>query len=113
MIESPEWPHHYKGKSLCTWHVVVDSSEKIALRSNTFALEEDNTCSKAKLVVRDGNSENANVLGVYCGNRRPPELTSTGNHLWLQFTSTEGAEGKGFLLHYDIGNKKLLNPLND
>ena len=103
IIESPEWPKHYKGKTLCTWHVAVDPSDKIVLRFNSFGLKENGTCTKAKLVVRDGNSEDANVLGVYCGNKRPPELTSSRNHLWLQFTSVEGAEGKGFLIHYDTG----------
>ena len=104
IIESPEWPHHYKGKTLCTWHVSVNPNEEIALRFNTFSLQEDGTCDKAKLVVRDGDSEDANVLGVYCGTKRPPELTSSGNHLWLQFASRQGAEGKGFLLHYDTGD---------
>ena len=108
VIESPEWPKQYKGKTLCTWHVSVDPSEKIALRFNSFSLEEDGTCNKAKLVVRDGNSDDANVLGVYCGNKRPPELTSTGHRLWLQFASAEGAEGKGFLLYYDTGDKSIL-----
>ena len=54
-------------------------------------------------MVKDGSSKNANALGVYCGVKRPPGITSSGNHLWLQFTSTEGAEGKGFLLSYDTG----------
>lgn len=103
IIESPDWPHHYKGKTVCTWHISVDPGDKIALRFYSFSLDEDGTCDKAKLVVRDGYSDDANVLGVYCGNNRPPELTSTGSRLWLQFSSTERAEGKGFLLNYDTG----------
>jgi len=105
IIESPEWPKHYKGRTLCTWHISVDPGEKIALRFNSFSLEEDGSCEKAKLIVRDGNSKDSNVLGVYCGNTRPPELTSTGNLLRMQFTSSEGAEGKGFLINYDTGDK--------
>ena len=55
-------------------------------------------------MVRDGSNENANALGVFCGVKRPPEVTSSGNHLWVQFTSTEEAEGKGFLMSYDTGS---------
>ncbi|KAJ7378021.1 hypothetical protein OS493_025337 [Desmophyllum pertusum] len=75
-----------------------DPSEKIALSFKSFSLDQNGTCDKAKLVVKDGSSKNANALGVYCGVKRPPGITSSGNHLWLQFTSTEGAEGKGFSL---------------
>ena len=59
-------------------------------------------------MIRDGSSENANALGVYCGVKRPSEVTSSGNQLWVQFTSTEEAEGKGFLMSYDTGNE--MNP---
>ena len=83
----------------------MDPSEKIALSFKSFSLDEDGTCGKAKLVVRDGSSENSNALGVYCGVKRPPVVTSSGNHLWVQFTSTETAEGKGFLMSYDTGNE--------
>lgn len=104
IFESPEWPKSYKGKLSCTWHITVDPSDKIALSFKSFSLDDDGTCGKAKLVVRDGSSENAKALGVYCGVTRPPEVTSSGNQLWVQFTSTEGAEGKGFLMSYDTGN---------
>ena len=85
----------------------ADPGEKISLRFNSFNLEEDGSCNKAKLVVRDGSNQDSNVLGVYCGIKQPPALTSTGNRLWLQFTSTNGAEGKGFLLYYDTGDDVL------
>ena len=104
-IESPEWPGHYKGKTHCTWRVSVDPGEKISLHFNSFKLEEDGSCDKAKLVARDGDNKDANVLGVYCGTKRPLEIATSGNHLWLQFTSMKGAEGKGFLLYYDTGNQ--------
>ena len=85
----------------------ADPGEKISLHFNSFNLEEDGSCDKAKLVVRDGSNKDSNVLGVYCGIMQPPELTSTENRLWLQFTSTNGAEGKGFLLYYDTGDYVL------
>ena len=110
IFESPEWPKSYKGKTSCTWHVTVDPREKIALSFKSFSLDEDGTCGKAKLVVRDGSSENAKALGVYCGVNRPPEVTSSGNQLWVQFTSTEGAEGKGVLMSYDTGNATTPQP---
>ena len=110
ILESPKWPKSYKGKASCTWHVTVDPSEKIALSFKSFSLDDDGTCGKAKLVVRDGSSENSNALGVYCGVKQPPVVTSSGNQLWVQFTSTEGAEGKGFLMSYDTGNEMNLQP---
>lgn len=110
ILESPEWPKNYKGKTSCTWHVSVDPSEKIELTFKRFSLDEEGTCDKAKLVVRDGSGENSKALGVYCGTKQPPGITSSGNHLLVQFTSTERAVGKGFLISYDTGtvqNEKI------
>ncbi|XP_022798423.1 uncharacterized protein LOC111336565 isoform X1 [Stylophora pistillata] len=101
ILESPEWPKSYKGKTSCTWHLSVDPSEKITLSFKRFSLDEDGTCKKAKLVVRDGSRENSEALGVYCGTKWPSGITSSGNHLLVQFTSTAGGKGKGFLISYN------------
>ena len=100
IIESPNWPNHYRGKALCTWTVSVDPSEVVTLRFNNFSLEQDRRCDKARLVVRDGSKDDNRELGFYCGMDSPIALTSSGNHLWLQFTSNEWADGKGFRVEY-------------
>ncbi|XP_066025157.1 uncharacterized protein [Pocillopora verrucosa] len=101
ILESPEWPRSYKGKTTCAWHLSVDPRETITLSFKRFSLDEDGTCKNAKLIVRDGSGENSEALGVYCGTKRPTGITSSGNHLFVQFTSTEGGKGKGFLISYN------------
>lgn len=105
ILESPEWPRSYKGKTTCAWHLSVDPRETITLSFKRFSLDEDGTCKNAKLIVRDGSGENSEALGVYCGTKRPTGITSSGNHLFVQFTSTEGGKGKGFLISYNTGRK--------
>lgn len=106
-MESPEWPRSYKGKTTCAWHLSVDPRETITLSFKRFSLDEDGTCKNAKLIVRDGSGENSEALGVYCGTKRPTGITSSGNHLFVQFTSTEGGKGKGFLISYNTGRKLM------
>ena len=37
------------------------------------------------LEIRDGNSQSANVLGVFCGDHKTAVVRSIGRYLWLRF----------------------------
>ncbi|XP_031554877.1 uncharacterized protein LOC116291804 isoform X2 [Actinia tenebrosa] len=100
VIASPNWPSGYKDAKTCIWKITVDKTDKIALNFETFGLQEDGNCDKSRLVIKDGEDEAAKEIGEFCGLNSPRLMRSTGNHMWLQFTSTPEGEGKGFRLTY-------------
>jgi hypothetical protein len=104
VIESPNWPNGYKDAKTCTWKVTVDKGGRIALNFEKFDLQEDGNCDKSKLVIKDGDNEDAKEIGEFCGLNSPRIMTSRGNQMWLQFTSTPEGEGKGFRLTYQTGD---------
>ncbi|XP_048589005.1 uncharacterized protein LOC5518116 isoform X2 [Nematostella vectensis] len=99
-INSPNWPQGYKGSKTCTWRISVNPSDSIALFFNSFNLQEDGNCDKSKLAVRDGGNESAHEIGAFCGLNSPRVMRSKGGELWIQFTSADDGEGKGFHLTY-------------
>lgn len=52
--------------------------------------------------IRDGTSENADVLGRHCSNIAPPPIISSGSSLQIRFVSDYAHQGAGFSLRYEI-----------
>lgn len=50
----------------------------------------------------DGDSENANLAGTFCGSIVPAPFISSGNFLTLQFVSDATLEREGFNATYTI-----------
>lgn len=44
----------------------------------------------------DGESENANLAGTFCGSNVPAPFTSSGNFLTVQFVTDVTVEREGF-----------------
>lgn len=63
---------------------------------DVFKIEDTRDCRFDFLEVRDGQHGYSTLLGNYCGNNFPPELTSKTRHLWLRFHSDENIEYEGF-----------------
>ena len=54
----------------------------------------------ALLQVRDGGYSSSPLIGQYCGSDVPSIITSTGNQMWIRFTSDGSANYGGFLAYY-------------
>ena len=50
----------------------------------------------------DGDSENANLAGMFCGSTVPAPFISSGNFLTVQFVSDLSVERQGFNATYTI-----------
>lgn len=50
----------------------------------------------------DGDSENANLAGTFCGSTVPAPFISSGNFLTVQFVSDLSLEREGFNATYTI-----------
>eukprot|EP00794_Sanderia_malayensis_P003627 gene3627-4141_t len=105
-ISSPNYPLHYSIKTACLWIVTLeDPHSVITLRFNAFGLEGHPQCRYDYLLIRDGDSDAAPIIGKYCGNSLPTSIRSSSNRLWLRFYSDSFFTEKGFHLSYSKTKK--------
>ncbi len=69
-------------------------------RFSLFELEESDFCNKDFVEVRRGGAT-GDVIGRYCGNSLPTNLT-VGNQLWIKFRSSAQVQGRGFMAQYSM-----------
>lgn len=121
---SPGYPEKYPSDVQCEWILNV-SPGKSELRNlilfdtifsllgnhltvsfNEFSLPESANCTTDYLEIRSVNST-GRVLGYYCGETPPDNLTHTGD-LWMLFRSSKLQQGddpvqaKGFLAEFTL-----------
>ncbi|KAL8588954.1 hypothetical protein ACOMHN_065736 [Nucella lapillus] len=89
----------YAGKLDCQWLITVAPGNVIELKFVSFDLEWTRGCSYDFVLIYDG-SEYGKVLASLCGDRPPPELTSTSHSLLVKFHSDDETGGYGFNLTY-------------
>lgn len=53
------------------------------------------------LEVRDGPTSSSPLIGEYHGTQAPQFLISTGNYMYLLFTTDSSRASVGFLIHYE------------
>lgn len=51
--------------------------------------------------VRDGPANSSPLIGEYHGTQAPQFLISTGNYMYLLFTTDNSRSSVGFLIHYE------------
>ncbi|XP_063159632.1 cubilin [Candoia aspera] len=92
---SPGWPSEYRNFADCTWLIRAQGS---TVEFNILALdvESHGSCSYDKLVFRDGDNGLAPVLSTVCGREVPGPIRSTGDAMFIQFTSDSSTTGTGF-----------------
>ncbi|XP_073962652.1 neuropilin and tolloid-like isoform X2 [Choristoneura fumiferana] len=64
-----------------------------------FEIEDHPKCEYDYLEVRDGKYGFENILEHRCGKAFPPQITSTGPHIWLKFKSDDNIEYAGFRIN--------------
>ena len=73
---------------------------RIKLTFLDFLLETDFGCAADVVRVYDGKDTLATLLGSYCGAMDPFNVHSTGNHLYVRFTSDRSLNTRGFRATY-------------
>ena len=97
---SPGFPRTPKHK-LCEWRISMTPGERIVLNFTAFGLRRGSgKCRDEYVEVRDGHSRTAPLIGRYCGRKRPPTIWSTGNRLWISYSSGDAAVRQGFKATY-------------
>ncbi|XP_036315022.1 cubilin [Pipistrellus kuhlii] len=92
---SPGWPHNYGNRADCVWLIQAPDST-VELNILSLDIESHGTCNYDKLVIRDGDNNMAQQLAVLCGREIPGPIRSTGEYMWLQFTSDFSVTRAGF-----------------
>ncbi|PKP02524.1 MAG: hypothetical protein CVU11_11520 [Bacteroidetes bacterium HGW-Bacteroidetes-6] len=87
----------YRNNSNCSWLIEPnDSVQAIQLNFLRFETESGNDV----LTVYNGHNSSAPVLGSFSGSSLPASVQSTGNALFLTFSSNGSDSAAGFLVAY-------------
>ncbi|XP_023561215.1 cubilin [Octodon degus] len=87
----------------CIWFITAPINKVIKLTFNTFVLESSassTSCIYDYVKLYDGESEDADLVGTFCGTRVPAPFISSGNFLTVQFVSDLLIETEGFNATY-------------
>ncbi|XP_019897556.2 cubilin [Esox lucius] len=106
---SPGWPNSYDPDLECTW--VIRSPDSI-VELNLLSLDIEGytpTCYFDSLVIRDGETNLSPLLSTMCGRDPPGPIHSTGDSMFLRFTTDSSVSGMGFNASYSKGCGGLLH----
>ncbi|XP_008565950.1 PREDICTED: cubilin [Galeopterus variegatus] len=92
---SPGWPEDYSNRAECTWLIQAPGST-VELNILSLDIEPHRTCGYDNLVIRDGDNGMVPQLAVLCGREVPGPIRSTGEHMFIHFTSDLSVTGAGF-----------------
>ncbi|XP_066581573.1 protein tolkin [Prorops nasuta] len=95
-LESPNYPEEYQSSKECVWRLSVPQDYQVALKFQSFEIENHDNCVYDYVEVRDGHSPDSPLVGVYCGYKIPPDIKSTGNKLLVKFVSDGSVQKAGF-----------------
>jgi len=100
VITSPKYPGEYPNQMDTAWLIQLPPGQFIEVTFSRFELESGYNCNSDSLTIYDGHYYSSPVLGKYCGNSLPPDITSSTNQLFMKFKTDVGGQYKGFKLQY-------------
>ncbi|XP_025893195.1 CUB and sushi domain-containing protein 3-like [Nothoprocta perdicaria] len=96
ILLSPNYPLNYENNHECIYSIQVQAGKGINISARTFHLAQGDV-----LKIYDGKDNTAHLLGAFTGaSLRGLTLSSTSNHLWLEFNSDLEGTDEGFQLVY-------------
>ncbi|GLV41047.1 tolkin [Carabus blaptoides fortunei] len=95
-LESPNYPEDYQPNKECIWRLSVSVDYQVALKFQSFEIENHETCVYDYVEVRDGKTLDSPLIGVFCGYKVPPDIRSSSNHLLVKFVSDGSVQKAGF-----------------
>ncbi|XP_040403063.1 cubilin [Cygnus olor] len=86
----------------CVWIITAPVNKLINLTFTSFVLEAQSaqTCRYDYVNLYDGDNENANLVGTFCGSTVPAPFLSTSNSLTVKFVTDSSVEREGFNATY-------------
>ena len=110
-ISSRNFPETYWGNMRCFWNIQAERDYKIRLIVQTINFENCSYCACDFIHIFDGPNESSKSLKKWC--RKPPDLISSGNYLYIKMQtdgkkSYKGFKAKVFAIHKDNGKVLLI-----
>ncbi|XP_016041459.2 CUB domain-containing protein 2 [Erinaceus europaeus] len=103
-FSSPQYPSSYPNNIRCHWTVRLPPGYRVKVFFLDLDLEEPSsltrTCDFDHLAAFDGNSEEAPLLGSWCGHHLPPPVISSHHQLLLLLRTDRSATRRGFSVAY-------------
>ena len=66
------------------------------------------TCPFDKVKVFDGSDAKATLKGTYCGNKKPKDIISKGNTIFVTFSTDYSVVKSGFRIRFSVGETRFL-----
>lgn len=95
-LESPNFPDDYYPSKECIWKITVQETYQVALKFQSFEIENHDNCVYDYVEIRDGLTPDSPLLAVHCGYKIPPDVISSSNHLYIKFVSDGSVQKGGF-----------------
>uniref|UniRef100_A0A8C6W9S3 Cubilin n=1 Tax=Nannospalax galili TaxID=1026970 RepID=A0A8C6W9S3_NANGA len=92
---SPGWPQSYNNSVDCTWLIQAPEST-VELNILSMDIESHQRCAYDSLVIRDGDNNIAQPLAILCGRNIPGPIRSSGEYMFIRFTSDSSLTRTGF-----------------
>lgn len=73
-LDSPNYPLDYLPNRECIWRITVQEEYQVALKFQSFEVENHDNCVYDYVEVRDGDSADSRLIGVFCGYKIPPDM---------------------------------------
>ncbi|KAL5017782.1 hypothetical protein ScPMuIL_003504 [Solemya velum] len=95
-LTSPNYPDDYKPNKECVWKITVPEDYSVALKFQSFEIENHDNCVYDYLEVRDGHELTSPLIGRFCGYKIPEDIKSSTNRLFVKFVSDGSVQKAGF-----------------
>lgn len=115
-LESPNYPLDYLPSKECIWKITVPKDYQVALKFQSFEVENHDNCVYDFVEVRDGDTADSRLIGIFCGYKVPPDMRfkflvlpffkignfkslffrSSSNKLFVKFLSDGSVQKAGF-----------------
>ncbi|CAN8020366.1 unnamed protein product [Ixodes persulcatus] len=96
VLQSPNYPDDYRPNKECVWKITVPVNYQVALKFQSFEVENHDNCVYDYLEVRDGHEAGSPLLGKFCGYRTPDDQRSSSNKMLVKFVSDSSVNKPGF-----------------
>ena len=95
------YPNGYPSNIACEWLIEVDYVHSVQLTFEHVNTEKMSNCQFDKIDVYNGVNDKAPKLGELCHSDKPVVYTSSGNKIFVTFTSDSLGTGQGFTAKYE------------
>ncbi|GFS16226.1 Tolloid-like protein 1 [Elysia marginata] len=105
---SINYPSNYPDNVRCVTTITTDPGTRVRLTFDTFDVQSGPVCNTScpddSLVIRNGNNHTARPLGRLCGDDLPLPVTTSGNVMYLEFTSQSSGVRPGYQARWTAVN---------